>query len=139
MAAFPKFAVQKFYFMQQAISPKNLQAFEQNTYQLEKSKTVSVAGRFIAWCDAQEDQRFLWLGIALMGNIGMLLPLTLLTVLLASGNNFLLWVLTVAANVPVLAVNLAAQPTKVTLPFLFSSWFLNIMIIISSLIIAALN
>jgi hypothetical protein len=47
-----------------------------------------------------------------MGHIGMVLPLTLLSILFLANNNFALWIVVLCANVPVLALNLAAQPPK---------------------------
>jgi hypothetical protein len=119
--------------MQQVITTKNLTTLQQNTYELPKTERSSLITRFINWCDIQEENRFLWLGIALMGNIGMVLPVTLVTLLITSGFNFPLWTAACIANVPVLAVNLAAQPTKITLPFLFFAWVVNFGIILYSL------
>src|SRR5687768_17133332 len=116
--------------MQQVITTKNVTTLHQNTYQLHETARVSLLTKFINWCDVQEEKRFLWLGIALMGNIGMVLPLTLVTLLITSGFNFVLWTTTCVVNVPVLAVNLAAQPTKITLPFLFFAWLVNLGIIL---------
>jgi len=84
---------------------------------------------FLAWCDRHEKNRFLWLGIALMGHIGMMVPLTLLSILFLAGNNFSLWIIVLCANMPVLALNLAAQPPKVTLPVMLMSLIINIAII----------
>ena len=81
------------------------------------------------WCEKQEENRFLWLGISFMGHIGMILPLTLLSILFFADNNFILWIVALSANVPVLALNLAAQPPKVTLPILLASLIINIITI----------
>ena len=59
----------------------------------------------------------------------MVLPLTLLSIIFFGGNNFTLWIIACAVNVPVLALNLAAQPPKVTLPVMFVSLFANLVII----------
>jgi len=87
--------------------------------------------KFIDWCNQQEEKRFLWLAISLFGHIGMVLPVTLLAILFLANNNFNLWIIACAVNVPVLALNLAAQPPKVTLPTMFISLLLDTAIIIS--------
>ena len=61
----------------------------------------------------------------------MVLPVTLLAILFLANNNFNLWIIACAVNVPVLALNLAAQPPKVTLPTMFISLLLDTAIIIS--------
>ena len=85
--------------------------------------------RFISWCDQQEKNRLLWLGIGIMGHIGMILPLTLFAILFLANNNFTLWIVVLTANMPVLALNLAAQPPKVTIPVMLTSLFVNIVIV----------
>jgi hypothetical protein len=57
------------------------------------------------------------------------LPLTLLSVLFLAGNNFTLWIIVLSANMPVLALNLAAQPPKVTIPVLLASLIIDIVVI----------
>lgn len=119
--------------MQQVITSKNLQSLQQNRYSADTTHKAYSLRRFFQWCEIQEENRFFWLGVAFMGNIGMVLPITLVTILFAPGNNFALWIFASVINVPVLAVNLAAQPTKVTLPFLFGAWLTNLVIILYSL------
>ena len=75
---------------------------------------------FINWCTAQEHNRFVWLGVALAGHGCMLTPLTLAVVLL-NGNNLVFFMIAMVAMAMTLVTNLAAMPTKVTIPvFLFS-------------------
>ena len=119
--------------MQQTVSTNSLTAIQQQRFPLAQARKPGLFSRFTNWCDLQESNRFLWLGIAFMGSIGMVLPLTLVTVLLTS-RNFILLAIAAIANVPVLAINLAAQPTKVTLPFLFSAWLINFSVIVYSFI-----
>jgi hypothetical protein len=71
----------------------------------------------------------MWLGVSLMGGIGAIVPFTLLAIVFGAGNSFTLWVITCIVNVPILAVNLSAQPTKITLPVLFSAWVINAVIV----------
>jgi len=70
-----------------------------------------------------------------MGHIGTILPLTLLSILFLASNNFVLWIVVLCANMPVLALNLAAQPPKVTIPVMLSSLIINITIIVLSIVL----
>ena len=90
----------------------------------------SLVFKFSKWLKTQEEYRLLWLGIALLGGIALVLPITLLAVMFWANNSLTLWAITLAVNVPVLILNLAAQPPKVTLPVLFSSWFIDAVIIL---------
>ena len=70
-----------------------------------------------------------------MGHIGMVLPLTLLSILFLADNNFTLWIIVLCANMPVLALNLAAQPPKVTIPVMVTSLIVNTGVILASAVI----
>lgn len=94
--------------------------------------------KFMAWCERQESDRFLWLGLAFFLQIGMAVPLTAFSILFFGGNNLLLWIILVIVNVPTLVLNLAALPTKTTLPFLFFAWLTEITIILYCLGVALL-
>ncbi len=118
--------------MDQTISPASLN----KVFPLyaEKPTRISILKKFSSWCERQEENRLLWLGIGIMGHIGMVLPLTLLSILFLANNNFILWIVVLAANMPVLAFNLAAQPPKVTIPVMVVSLFINIIVALTSLV-----
>lgn len=78
--------------------------------------------RFLRWCNSQETNRFLWLGVTFFGQIGLALPVAAFSILFFGDNNFLLWIIICVVNLPTLVLNLAALPTKITLPFLFFAW-----------------
>jgi hypothetical protein len=118
--------------MQQIISSASFENIRTSPVYIEQKPRVNSLKRFITWCDQQEKNRLLWLGIAVMGLIGTILPLTLLSVLFLSGNNFTLWIIVLSANTPVLALNLAAQPPKVTIPVLMISLIIDIVVIVTS-------
>lgn len=118
--------------MQQTISSTSLRKMFPGY--IEKTSRVSSLKRFFSWCEDQESNRLLWLGIAIIGHIGMILPLTLLSILFLAGNNFNLWVVVLTANMPVLALNLAAQPPKVTIPVMAASLFINASVIVMSIV-----
>ncbi len=75
--------------------------------------------KIYTWCDLEERNRFMWLGIAFMCGIGTVLPITLSAIVFIGGNNLALWIIACTVNLPILVVNLAAQATKITLPTLF--------------------
>ncbi len=118
--------------MQQAISYENISTLQSGAYVSGTAAKAGFFSSFIEWCRKQETNRFLWLAISFLGHIGMVLPLTLY-IIINSGNNFNLWIITCACNVPVLALNLAAQPLKITLPALFFAWLADAAIIIYAL------
>ena len=114
--------------MQEAIHTHNISAFEANAYVPTKT---SLLKKFFNWCNTQEANRFLWLSVSLFGLIGAVVPLTLLAIYFFADNSFTLWIFVCAINVPVLALNLAAQPPKVTLPTLLLSLIGDALIIIA--------
>ena len=89
---------------------------------------------FIAWCISQEKHRFGWLAAALTGHGCILTPITLFAIIL-SGNLFAFWILAIAAMAMCLITNLAALPTKITIPVFFASILIDISIIAYCVII----
>jgi hypothetical protein len=120
--------------MQQTISAGSFENILISPPYAEKKTRVNSLRRFISWCDQQEKNRLLWLGIGLMGQIGMVVPLTLLSILFLANNNFVLWIVVLIANLPVLALNLAAQPPKVTIPVMLSSLMIDLVVIVLSIV-----
>src|SRR6478735_8998738 len=117
--------------MQHAISTAEVQNFiAVNQRVTVKKAQENVFSRFIDWCKQQEDSRMMWLGMSYLMQIGMALPCTLAAILFLGNNSFPLWIFACVINVPVLAINLAAQPTKFTIPTLFFAWAVNLMIIL---------
>jgi hypothetical protein len=90
----------------------------------------SLWNRFIAWTKGQEKNRLMWLGIALSAHGCIITPLTIMAVLLA-GTNLILFILAIVAMGASLVTNLAAMPTKITIPVFFFSIVLDIAIISS--------
>lgn len=117
--------------MQNAIlSSKTSNAITAGFYTTATRKQAGIFSRFFSWCAAQEDQRIMWLVLTFLGQIGLALPCTLFSIVFMGGNNFGLWLAACAINVPVLAITLAAQPTKVTIPALFFAWAADASIIL---------
>ncbi len=120
--------------MQHVISNQKVPLTAHRSYETGHSTTFNFIHKFMAWCDAQENSRFLWLGIAFMGGICTVLPLTLTAIVFIGGNDLALWITACVFNVPILVLNLAALPTKYTLPVLFFAWMVNVAIIAYCLI-----
>jgi hypothetical protein len=81
--------------------------------------------KFIEWCCSQEKFRFGWLA-AIMGIHGCALtPITLFIVVLG-GNNIFFWIAAIVAMMMSLVTNLAAMPTKITIPVFILSIAIDI-------------
>jgi len=117
--------------MQEAIQTHNISAFEANASTPTKESSLK---KFFNWCNVQQENQFFWLGVSIFGLIGAVAPLTLLAVYFFADNNFTLWVIVCSVNVPVLALNLAAQPLKITIPTLLLSVIVDALVIVASFI-----
>jgi hypothetical protein len=100
---------------------------------MEKSASPSLIHRFFAWCDSQQEKRLLWLAIIVFAHGCIITPITALAIL-TSGNNFILWPFITAAMGASLVTNLAALPTKITLPVFFLSLVIDVAILISCIV-----
>lgn len=101
------------------------------SYTKEAAK-VSLLKRFMNWCNEQDHNRMLWVGIALTAHGCIITPITAMFVYLG-GTNMFLFTLVIAMMGVTLVTNLAAMPTKITLPVFISSTVIDIAIIISCL------
>lgn len=93
---------------------------------------TSVIAHFSNWCEKQQSKRLFWLGLALGLQGCVLLPLSMMASLLA-GTNLVLLLMTFASIVMNVIVNLAAMPTKITIPVFFLGILIDIAVIISAL------
>lgn len=100
---------------------------------IQTATNPSVWIHFITWCKNQEENRFSWLGIAITGHGCMITPLTLF-IIMYTGNSMIFWGIAIAAMGMSLVTNLAALPTKITIPSFFFSILLDLGIIIASLV-----
>ncbi len=96
----------------------------------ERASAPSLLTRFITWCNTQEESRLLWLGVILAAHGCILTPLTVMVVMF-TGNNLYLFVLAIAAMGMTLVTNLAALPTKITIPLFVLSILIDLAIVIS--------
>lgn len=105
-----------------------------STTYTETVPSTSLWKRFLTWCKGQDENRFMWIGIALAGHGCIITPLTVMAVLLA-GTNMFLFILAIVAMGMSVVTNLAAMPTKVTIPVLVLSILVDIAIVISCIAI----
>ena len=96
----------------------------------ERVSKPSVFTQFMNWCKGQQENRLLWIGIILAGHGCIITPLTVMAVILA-GTNLFLFILSLVAMTMALVTNLAAMPTKYTIPVFFFSMLIDMAIVIS--------
>lgn len=94
--------------------------------------TPSLLSSFFSWCHQQEENRFGWLGGIIAAHGCLLTPITLFAVVL-SGSSLTLFMLAIAAMGMSLVTNLAAMPTKVTIPVFFLTVLIDLVVIGCSL------
>ena len=91
-------------------------------------KSISPLKRFINWANSQEKNRFLWLALGIVGHGCVLTIITMMSIMFA-GNNFIYWPFAIAAMTMTVVSNLAALPTKYTIPVFFLSIIIDLTII----------
>lgn len=100
------------------------------SYSLNKGKNISTLWKkFITWAEGQEENRFVWTAIAIAGHGCVFTIITAMMVLL-TGNHFIFWPFVIAAMASCVVVNLAAMPTKITIPIFFFSLVIDLAIIV---------
>lgn len=102
----------------------------------EVSNGISLWTRFMNYCKGQEKNRLLWLGVILAAHGCILTPVTIMITLLA-GPNFTLFMTGMVAMGIALVTNLAAMPTKYTIPAFALSVLMDVVIIISCVVMLA--
>jgi len=88
----------------------------------------SIVSKFMNWCQAQEKNRLGWLGLILAIHGCVITPITLF-IIVSAGNNIAFWGVAMGAMAMSLITNLAALPTKITLPVFFLSLIVDLAII----------
>lgn len=96
------------------------------------SHQASLWGRFIQWCEGQEENRFGWTAGILVGHGCVFTILTMLVVLF-TGNNFIFWPIAIASMGVCVVTNLAAMPTRITIPVFAVSLLADVVVIIAAI------
>lgn len=100
-----------------------------STHQAEYKTQGSLLTRFFTWCKNQEKNRLTWLGVALAVHGCALTPITFMAVAF-SGLNLTLVFVIIGTMAMAVVPNLAAQPTRITLPLFFLSVLIDVAIMI---------
>ena len=99
---------------------------------LRTERKQSLFSRFIAWCDSQEKFRFGWVAAIIAIHGCVLAPITVLAITLGT-NHIAYWGVAIGAMAIALVANLAAMPTKITIPIFFFSVVLDVALIVINL------
>ena len=94
---------------------------------LETAK-ISAWKKFINWCHDQEKNRFGWLAASLTLH-GCVLTIVAMFAVILTGNHFIFWPFIIGAMGMTLITNLAAMPTKITIPVFFFSVLIDFAVI----------
>jgi hypothetical protein len=89
---------------------------------------VSLWKKFITWTERQEEYRFGWAAFSIAGH-GCVFTIITTLMILFTGNHFIFWPFAIGAMAVTVVANLAAMPTKITIPVLFFSLVIDIAII----------
>lgn len=95
---------------------------------VRSQQNVSFLTRFMTWAKDQESSRFIWIGIALLAHASFLTPFTAMAVMLTT-ESFPLLMVTLGSMGLALVTNLAALPTKITIPAFFLSIVIDIVVV----------
>jgi hypothetical protein len=99
-----------------------------------KIPAFSFLAKFIDWSRNQEENRLLWLAFSLTIHGCILAPIAILAVMLA-GNALVLFMLVIISMGMSLVTNLAAMPTKITIPIFALSILIDIGVFIACAVI----
>lgn len=91
---------------------------------------TSLMSRFINWCNAQQNNRLLWQGVILAVHGCILTPIAMLFSLQAGADSYL-YIPVIIAMAINLIPNLAALPTKITIPVFLLSILMDLAIIVA--------
>jgi hypothetical protein len=95
----------------------------------ERSEQVSLWKNFLVWCDTQQENRFMWMALIIVGHSTFITVITILAITY-SGNHFIYWPAAIGGLMACLVVNIAGQPTRITIPVFFVSIIIDVVIIV---------
>ena len=107
-----------------------------NTTYSVASANTSVWTKFMKYCKGQESNRLMWVGIVLATHGCILTPVTVMITFFA-GQSFVLFMTGMIAMAIALVTNLAAMPTRITIPAFVLSIVIDFFVIISSILLFA--
>ena len=101
----------------------------------ESAKSFAIPSwisQFLTWCENQNENRLAWLAIALGVHGCFITPFTVMAILV-SGAGFGFFMAALTAMAMSLVTNLAALPTRVTIPVFFFSIAMDLFLIIAAI------
>lgn len=108
-----------------------MKAYQPTTYYPSASKSIvhpSLLQRFFNWCVGQEKNRLGWVAAIIAIHGCVLTPITMFAVVSAGMGFIYIPFISAAIALPLIS-NLAAMPTKITLPLFFSSILVDLVIL----------
>ena len=105
-----------------------------STYTPFRRPAFGLWTRFIEFAENQQFNRLLWLALGVLGH-GTVFTIGTMAVVLMTGAIFPLVAITCFSMVMVLIVNLAAMPTKITIPVLALSLLIDLAVIVSAIML----
>lgn len=99
---------------------------------IQRTETVSLSTRFMNWCRSQEKYRYGWLAAILAIHGCVLAPIALFLVF-TNGANIVLATMVAGSLAACLITNLAALPTKITIPVFLTSVLVDLAVMAISL------
>lgn len=95
----------------------------------------SAISRFFSWAAAEDEKHHIgWVGISVMSMSSGIFPLTMYIIMI-NGGSFGLIMGALASLAIVVVTNLAALPTKFTIPFFFFAILIDVAVSLLSLVI----
>ncbi|HEY8733389.1 MAG TPA: hypothetical protein VIL90_02410 [Puia sp.] len=99
----------------------------------KKSKSIFLV-RFLNWSKEEEKNRIAWVGISITIMTAIFFPVTMVAILL-HGASFKLIIIAMFSLILVVIPNLAALPTRITIPAFSIGMLLDILLVIASFFI----
>lgn len=109
-------------------------AADVNRLHVHETSTTSIANRLMRFAETQQPNAFGWLAFSFFLQGCVLSPATIM-VIVANGNNFFLWIPCILGFAATEIVSLAAMPTKITIPVLFTGIVIDILVVLLSFFI----
>lgn len=95
---------------------------------ISRERNISLLTRFMNWAGSQEEYRFIWIGVVLLAHASFLTPFTAMAVMLTT-ESFPLLMVALGSMGLALVTNLAALPTKITIPAFFLSIAIDVVVV----------
>jgi hypothetical protein len=108
--------------------------FHSRAYTPSHRPALGIWSRFIDFAEKQQFNRLMWLALGVLGH-GTVFTTGTMAVVLLNGAVFPLLAITCFSMVMVLIVNLAAMPTKITIPLLALSLLVDLAVIVTAILL----